>query len=165
MPLCPGCRTEQTRRTDGRYCPECWIPVDIFTTKDGEKIWYRANEDAPPTHLMHYWEGVMSERLSAEQGLRVTYQIHSMRQRNKYQREVALAENLLMQVDFDMLIAKEALRRATMERWIPPESIAQVYDAFITQAMIVQAEEEQEKDKKSADYTQDRLDGMEDVWS
>ena len=165
MSLCPECRTEQTRRTDGRYCPECWTEVETFRTKDGETIWYRAGDDAPPTLLMHYWEGVMSERLSADKGMRVTYQIHPMRQRNKYQREVALAENLLMQVDFDMLVAKEALRRATMERWIPPESIAQVYDAFVTQALVVQAEAEQEKDKTSADYTKDRLDGMEDVWS
>jgi hypothetical protein len=162
--LCPGCKTEQKVRKEGRYCPNCWEEVSIYTTKQGEKLWVRVSDDAPPTALVKHWLEAMSEKLTQEHGRKINFDIHPMRNKHKYMREVAMAESLLTQVDWDIDLAKRAMSYVVDNEWKSPITLTWVTDAFVAASFIVAGEDDEKNKQTSQDHTIELLDGMEDVW-
>ena len=161
--ICPECKQPQTKRKDG-CCPECWTPVRIFRTKDGDSIWVREGADTPPVELMNYWQEIMSRRLSKDNGIQVPFHIHPYKHKAKYNREVALAERLLVSADWDMEVAKRALSKVVKEAYKAPVTLAWVMDTYLTNVFIVQAEIQNEKLPSMEERTHKAILSGENVW-
>ena len=165
MYTCLSCKTPGKVRSEGRYCPNCWEEVRTFTGKDGTKLWVPIGEDAPPTQLLKFWLKETSERMSADQGYRVSFNIHPMRQRQQYMAEVAMSGHLLMVANWDTDVAKEALRKVVHNPTKKvPVTLAWVREDFNAMMAIVLGERAQQKNS-SEEHTKRALEGQEDVWT
>jgi len=164
MFLCLACKQQASKRVSGE-CPNCGERVKTYTTVDGTKLWVPLGDDAPPTQLMKFWMQELSKRMSADAGHRVLFDIHPMRQANRYKAEIALAGQLLYQADWDIDLAKESLRRAIDETYKAPVTLKWIGDSFNAQMHIVLGEQQQVKQETSEDITKQYLDGLEDVWA
>jgi len=160
MFICPECKTEQQRRKNGS-CPHCLTRVEIFTASDGTKLWVRQGEDTPNKQLLEFWFGRLSERLSQEQGRRVTFRLHPYKQKAKYRRELARAEDFLMQADWDLPLAKKALGEVVDSWFRPLITLSWAVNEYPVQLAIAMSSA---NESSSEEYTQKRLDAVEDVW-
>jgi hypothetical protein len=101
MPLCPECRTEQSRRVRGT-CPNCHMPVEAY---DG--MWYRAGTGSPAVAILRYFEDKVSTAMSVGRPNKVVFIIPKIGSR--YQRELAASQRLLKSANFDIDLVKETL--------------------------------------------------------
>lgn len=164
--LCPNpeCKEKVTQLKEGRFCPHCWLELRRATLKRGEKVLLRIGEDAPPTALMKHWMACLSVRLSRDHGRSVPFDIHPMREQNKYMREIAMAEVLLSSVQDNLPLAKRAIAYVVDNEFKAPITLTWVTDAFAVAKFIVADAIEDEKKPTSQDHTLSMLEGMEDVW-
>lgn len=160
--LCPECKEEVNKRVDG-CCPNCWTRVEYFKGKDGTRLLYRTDDDRPPTQLMKYWLKLVSERLTSETGRDVNFDIPK-RQLQKYQKEIALAEQLLSIADWDMEVAKVALELAVRNAYRAPSTLTWTIDEFPLQVAVARATIEETTKKTSEDFTKEQLAGRQNVW-
>lgn len=161
---CTACGKQGAKRVDGS-CPNCWTPVYSYKTKDGQHLWVPEGNDTPPVQLVKFWLGELSERISGEQGYRVVRDIHPVRQKHKYQAEIAMASNLLMIAEWDLELAKLALGRVVHNAYKAPTTLAWVSDDYDAMLDIERGARAQNKRKTSQDYTRELLESMEDdVW-
>lgn len=98
MPVCPGCKTEQTRRVAGR-CPSCGLPIEAH-----KGFWYRTEIGSPTQAVLQHFEGWVSKVLSKGRQTPVIFSVP--RKSSRYKRELVAAERLLRHTDgdFDLVI-------------------------------------------------------------
>lgn len=101
MPLCPSCKTEQTRRKEG-CCPQCGTEVSIH-----KGLWYRTDLGNPNEALIKHLEKLQSERQTLKRGFRVIYTIP--RKGERFRVEMGTAARLLEITDGDLELAKETI--------------------------------------------------------
>lgn len=101
MPICPGCKTEQTRRVADR-CPNCGLPVQVH-----KGYWYRAGIGTPPAAVLEHFEAWVSKILSKGRQTPVVYMVP--RKSSRYRRELVAAERLLKHTDGDFDLVTETL--------------------------------------------------------
>jgi hypothetical protein len=101
MPICPNCKTEQTKRKDGG-CPRCGTPVQVFGGR-----WYREEIGCPTVSLLEHFERRVSKRQSAMKGFPVKFTIP--RKSLRYKRELVQAERMLDAAEGDYDAAMRAL--------------------------------------------------------
>jgi len=112
---------------------------------------------------MKYWLKLVSERLTSETGRDVNYDIPK-RQLQKYQKEIALAEQLLSIADWDMEVAKVALELAVRNAYRAPSTLTWTIDEFPLQVAVARATIEETTKKTSEDFTKEQLAGRQNVW-
>lgn len=101
MPVCPQCKTEQSKRKAGG-CPNCGTPVDVHGGR-----WYRRSHNAPNVQIVRRFEKNVSHKLSAG---RTTPVIFAIPERStRYKRELKHAEKLLQDANGDLDLVLEAL--------------------------------------------------------
>ena len=163
MPICPNCQTEQTRRVSDS-CPNCFARVASFKMDDGTVLWVREGEKKPNVQLAEYWMEKLSERLTKDQGRRVVFSLHPMKQASTYRKELAWAENFLMQADWDLDLAKRTLS-GIIDKWFRPlASLSWAANEYPV-ALAVARSTVEDDTPTSKDITRKRLEAMEDVWS
>lgn len=101
MPLCPGCKTEQTKRVGGK-CPTCKIEIDIYKGQ-----WFQSGAGSPPKTLLRHFEDLVSVSLSKQRSTQVNFSIPM--KGLGYKRELAAAGELIALADFDLGLAKDTL--------------------------------------------------------
>lgn len=167
MYTCLNCGEQGTRRVEGRYCPneDCWAEIENYTAKDGTKLWVPLGDSTPPKQMLEVWFDAMSARLTKDKGVRINFTIHPMRQKMQYLAELAMAGNLLMIAEWNIDLAKEALKRVVINpKRRAPNTLSWVNADYNEQLLVVKAEREAEKVMTSEDYTKQQVENMEDVW-
>lgn len=125
MPICPNCRTNQTRRRDG-VCPACGTPIKIH-----KGFWYRDTQGSPPSQLLKFFLGLVSDNISRDKQFRVQYEIPEKSLR--WVREMVLADRILLKTDGDIELAKETIQTLFTEKqwsWKTYTSLGTIYADF-----------------------------------
>lgn len=103
MPLCPNCKTDQKKRSNGR-CPQCKAEVDIYR---GE--WILAGDGSPAKQVYTLFFKLLSNRLSASSSRRVVIDLAP--KTGAYKAEMKSAQNLLDLAGGDLSLALESIRQ------------------------------------------------------
>lgn len=145
MPVCPGCKTDQKRRVNG-YCPNCGQPVEVH---DGR--WFRTSDGSPNLALLRSFERLVSNSLSA-QNHRVNFIIP--RKSPRYRIELAIAERLIVDADYDLDMAKQALeylfsnKRFNWKSYTSLASVSRDFTAGLAVVMAKRAAEEKQRNEE-----------------
>jgi len=141
MPTCPNCHTQQTKRKGGA-CPECGVEVQLYK---GE--WYRASIGSPTVAILHRFERLVSDQLSAGRQTRVVFTVPP--KHYTYPIELKTAERLLSTADNDIDLVFEAfdvLFTDTRFNWKKRQSLRHLSTDFLT-ALALALANRQDKEK------------------
>lgn len=161
MPLCPSCKTNQSKRTQGA-CPECGEPVELFNGR-----WYRTSVGTPTVSLVEEFERLVTAKQSA--GRKVPVVFRFPRKASGYRTELSQAEILLDLADGDYDLALHALNLLFTEdqfRWKSHVSLLYLKKDFLL-ALAISRSERKASEQEAQRNTRviDRLMEQEDIFS
>lgn len=160
MPLCPACKTVQTRRVNDA-CPSCGEPIVLYNS-----TWISASIGSPNTALVRHFEGRVRQALNAKEGTQVYFSIP--RKGARWRRELAAAKHLLKLANNDLELAATAIDMLFDDRrwnWRYRNTLLYLERDYTDALNIAKARKKQDKIRKQREQQRlNLLDSKEDVF-
>lgn len=144
MPICPACKEESGRRTDGA-CPKCGTPVMLH---DGH--WFLEGPDSPVEKILMHFEDHKTTALRRKKGSGAMRFVIP-RNHPLFKKEMEIASKYLAAADYDLDLVLKSLDVLfedpdyAWRTW--GDSLSTMWDSFITAMSIARGILEQEEEK------------------